>query len=54
MIHALVNCLERRASAEEVDYLRNVAQTILAATIATAAVVYIARGNSVSKLAPNS
>ncbi len=54
MIHAFVMCLERRASPDDVDYLRNLAQTVLAVTIATAAIVYIARGNGLSRLAPNS
>ncbi len=45
-------CLQRHAPAEDVEYLRTLAGMILTATVAAAAIVYMARGGNLVKLAP--
>lgn len=46
-------CLQRHAPRDDVDYLRALAGMVLTVTVTVAAVVYIARGGQVMRLAPN-
>ena len=52
LIPAVSSSLQRHAPRDDVDYLRAFAGMVLTATVAVAAVVYIARGGNLVKLAP--
>lgn len=53
MIHRLSACLQRHAAPDDVEYLHSLARMALTVTVATAAVVYITRGGTLMRLAPN-
>lgn len=54
IVPRLSETLQRHAPAEDVEYLRLLAGMVLTATVAVAAVIYVARGGKLVALAPTS
>lgn len=52
IVPRIAGYLEARAPREDVEYLRSYAGMILTGTVAVAAIVYVARGGNLVKLAP--